>query len=62
MDRVLGGEKVLAIEAAIVASMDLGKLVLPESIEAVYKYGDDVAIVTPGAIITIPREIFLPVV
>ncbi len=38
--------------------MELGKLVLPESIEAVHKYGDDVAIVTPDAIITIPREIF----
>lgn len=47
-----------SIEVAIAASMELGKLVLPESIEAVYKYGDDVAIVTPDAIITIPREIF----
>ncbi|NEN92202.1 MAG: hypothetical protein F6K48_26190 [Okeania sp. SIO3H1] len=47
-----------AIEAAIVASMDLGKLVLPEAIEAVYGYGDDVAILTPDAIITLPIQTF----
>ncbi|MGK7919899.1 MAG: hypothetical protein AB4080_07815 [Trichodesmium sp.] len=48
----------LSIEAAIVASMDSGKLVLPEFIEAVYRYGDDIAILTPESIITIPRMIF----
>ncbi|GGA02063.1 hypothetical protein [Okeania sp. KiyG1] len=47
-----------AIEAAIVASMDLGKSILPEFIEAVYGYGDDVAIVTPDAIITLSKQTF----
>lgn len=48
----------LSIEAAIVASMDSGKLVLPEFIEAVYRYGGDVAIVTPDAITTLPIQTF----
>ena len=47
-----------AIEAAIVASMDLGKSILPEFIEAVYGCGDDVAIVTSDAIITLPIQTF----
>ncbi|NET45916.1 hypothetical protein [Okeania sp. SIO2B3] len=47
-----------AIEAAIVASMDLGRSILPEFIEAVYGYGDDVAIVTSDAIITLPIQTF----
>ena len=56
----------LSIEAAIperiaeriAVSMDSGKLVLPEFIEAVYRYGDNVAIVTPDAIVTLPIQAF----
>lgn len=46
------------IEVAIAASMELGKLVYPEYIEAAMRIGDDISILTPDAIITLPRQIF----
>ncbi|NER01331.1 MAG: hypothetical protein F6K17_01155 [Okeania sp. SIO3C4] len=47
-----------AIEVAIATSMELGRIVYPEYIEAAVRVGDDISIVTLDAIITIPRRIF----
>ncbi|NET30150.1 hypothetical protein [Okeania sp. SIO1I7] len=47
-----------SIEVAIAASMELGRIIYPEYIEAAVGVGDDIAILTPDAIITIPRRIF----
>jgi len=48
----------LSIEAAIVASMDSGKLILPEYIEAVVIAGDAISILTPDAITTMSVQTF----
>ncbi|MGK7921684.1 MAG: hypothetical protein AB4080_16930 [Trichodesmium sp.] len=48
----------LSIEAAIVASMDSGKIIYPEFIEAVYQISGDIAILTPDSITTIPQDCF----
>ncbi|NES01988.1 MAG: NADP-dependent isocitrate dehydrogenase [Okeania sp. SIO2F4] len=47
-----------SIEVAIAASMELGRIVYPEYIEAAVRVGDDVAILTPDAIITLPIQTF----
>ncbi|NEP41668.1 MAG: hypothetical protein F6K25_04750 [Okeania sp. SIO2G4] len=46
------------IEVAIVASMELGRIVYPEYIEAAVKVGGDISILTPDAIITLPIQAF----
>lgn len=47
-----------SIEVAIAASMELGRIVYPEYIEAAVGVGEDIAILTPDAIITIPIQTF----
>ncbi len=47
-----------SIEAAIAASMELGKIVYPEYIEAVVRVGDNLCIITSESIIVIPTEAF----
>ncbi|NEN92207.1 MAG: hypothetical protein F6K48_26215 [Okeania sp. SIO3H1] len=38
--------------------MELGRIVYPEYIEAAVRVGEDIAILTPESITTIPRRIF----
>ena len=47
-----------SIEVAIAASMELGRIVYPEYIEAAVRVGDDISILTPESIITIPIQTF----